>query len=271
MGHTDFSADSPVTNGYFEASGARIYYEVTGTGYPLVLLHAGGLDGRMWDEQFTAYAETYTVIRYDIPACGRSSAPTESFSDAGILSVLLKHLGVNQAHLIGASLGGRIAIDFALEYPAMVNALILVAPGLGGYQWSDEYNRQIGVIFSAAEKSGPLQAVEEWLKHPHMLPAMENSTLSERIRQMNLDNANLWTQPLPEKPLDPPAVQRLKSLHIPTQIMVGDRDVPDIHAIADLITADVAGASKVMFHGAGHLISMEMPDEFNQAVLDFLK
>ena len=271
MGPTVLSTKSPVTTGYVEASGARIYYELTGTGYPLVLLHAGGLDCRMWDEQFRMYAETYTVIRYDIPACGRSSVPNESFSDAGILSILLEHLGVRQACLLGASLGGRIALDFAVEFPSRVKALILAAPGLGGYEWSSEYMEQIGRIFSVAEQNGPLQAVEEWLKHPHMLPAMENIALRERIRQMNLDNANLWTQPLPEKPLDPPAVKRLKSLNIPTQIIVGDRDVPDIHAIADLIAANVAGAIKVIINGAGHVISMEKPDEFNQAVFDFLK
>ncbi len=270
MDDTKFSTESPVTTGFVEASGAQIYYEWTGTGYPLVLLHAGGLDRRMWDEQFKTFAAAYQVIRYDVPACGKSSAPNVPFSDAGILRDLLKYLGISQAYLLGASLGGRIAIDFAVEYPSLVKALVLAAPGLSGYEWSPEYMDQIAVIFSAADQSGPLQAVEEWLRHPHMLPAMENPALSERIRRMNIDNANLWVQRLPEQPLDPPAMKRLKDLVMHTQIIVGDRDVPDIHTIADLLVVNIASARKVVIHGAGHIVSMEKPDEFNKTVFDFL-
>lgn len=142
----------------------------------------------------------------DVPGCGKSTATTEPFSDAGVLYALLKHLGIEQAYLLGESLGGRIAIDFAVEFPSRVKGLILSAPGLGGYEWSREYLEQIGAIFSAAEKDGPLRATEEWLKHPHMIPAMKNPALHDRIRQMNLDNANLCVQGLPERPLDPPAI-----------------------------------------------------------------
>ena len=271
MSSTIFSAEIPATSGYVEASGAQVYYEWTGTGHPLVLLHAGGLDLRMWDEQFKIFASKFKVIRYDVPACGKSSIPTTQFSDAGILYELLKHLGIAQAYLLGASLGGRIALDFAVEYPSMVKGLVLVAPGLGGYEWSAEYLDQIGVIFRVAEQNGPAQAVEEWLCHPHMLPAMQNAEISGQVKRMNIDNANLWVQRLPELPIDPPAIKRLRDLVIPTQIIVGDRDVQDIYVIADLILANIAGAKKVVIQGAGHIVSMEKPDEFNKVVTDFLK
>lgn len=265
-----FSTELPVTTGFMEASGAQIYYEWTGSGNPLVFLHAGGLDLRMWDEHFKSFSSSYQVIRYDVPGCGRSTAPTEPFTDAAVLQALLEHLGIEKACLIGESLGGRIAIDFALEYPEMAKGLILSGPGLGGYEWSKEYTEQIGKIFSYAETGDALTATEEWLKHPHLLPAMSNPNLRDRVRQMNLDNAKLWVQRLPERPLEPLAIERLKDVRIPTQIIVGELDVPDIHSICDLLMGSIADAKKAIIHGAGHLASMEKPDEFNEIVFQFL-
>lgn len=266
-----FSTELPVTTGFMEASGAQIYYEWTGSGNPLVFLHAGGLDLRMWDEHFKSFSSSYQVIRYDVPGCGRSTAPTEPFTDAAVLQALLEHLGIEKACLIGESLGGRIAIDFALEYPEMAKGLILSGPGLGGYEWSKEYMEQIGVIFSIAEKGDALGATEEWLKHPHLFPAMSNPSLRDRVRQMNLDNANLWVQRLPERPLEPPAIKRLKEISIPTQIIVGALDVPDIHTICDLLTSNLSGAEKVVIQDAGHLASMEKPEKFNEWANQFLR
>lgn len=271
MNDIKISPDVQTTTGFMETCGAQIYYEWAGTGDALVLLHGGGLDSRMWDEQFYTFATAFKVIRYDVPACGKSTAPTEPFSDAGILRDLLKHLDVSQAHVLGNSLGGKIALDFAVEFPDMLKSLILVAPGLSGYKLSPEYMQQIGMIFSVIEKGGALQGTEEWLKHPHMIPAMENPAIKDRVRQMNLDNSHLWVQGLPEQPINPPAAERLKDIVAPTLLIVGDRDVADMHAIADLIVESAARAEKTIIPEAGHIVSMEKPEEFNKVVLEFLK
>lgn len=270
MSDLKFSTELPVTTGFMEANGAQIYYEWTGSGNPLVFLHAGGLDLRMWDEHFKSFSSSYQVIRYDVPGCGRSTAPTEPFTDAEVLRTLLKHLGIEKACLIGESLGGRIAIDFTLEYQEMVKGLILSGPGLGGYEWSKEYTEQIEKIFSYAEKGDALAATEEWLKHPHLIPAMRNPSLRDWVRQMNLDNAKLWVQGLPERPLEPPAIKRLRNVSVPTQIIMGELDVPDIFSICDLLTGNISGARKTIIQGAGHLVSMEKPDEFNEIMFQFL-
>ncbi len=132
------------TLGFLEVKGVKVYYETAGSGFPLVFLHAGGLDLRMWDEHFKYFSSAYMVIRCDAPACGQSTAPTEPFTDAGVLQTLLNHLGIEQACLIGESLGGRIAIDLALEYPEMVKGLVLSGPGLGGYEWSRDSANEFG-------------------------------------------------------------------------------------------------------------------------------
>jgi pimeloyl-ACP methyl ester carboxylesterase len=116
-----------VTSGIAEVNGTKLYYEVVGEGQPLVLVHAGSFDRRIWDEQFTAFADHYKVIRYDVRGHGKSALPTKPYSDTEDLYRLLQWLHVEKAHLVGLSLGGRIIIDFTLAHPEMVGTLILKA------------------------------------------------------------------------------------------------------------------------------------------------
>src|SRR5215471_18556647 len=101
-----------VTTGRVKST--QLYYEVTGEGQPLVLVHSGGFDRRLWDEQFTTFASRYSVIRYDARGHGESPPPTKPYSDAEDLYSLLRWLQIEKAHLVGLSLGGSIVIDFAL-------------------------------------------------------------------------------------------------------------------------------------------------------------
>src|SRR5215204_4270106 len=116
--------------GRVRVNGAELYYEVGGEGHPLVLLH-GLLDRRVWDDQFVAFARLYRTIRYDRRGYGNSSAPDRSFSEVSDLHHLLRHLGINEAYFLGMSNGGKVALEFALELPGKVAALVLVGPNLG--------------------------------------------------------------------------------------------------------------------------------------------
>src|SRR5437879_13455229 len=100
----------------------------------MVLIHAGFLDSRMWDTQFQLFSKNYMVIRYDVRGFGRSDIARTKFSDFKDLRGILDHLRVKTASLIGVSNGGRIASDFAVEYPSMVDHLVLVSPGMSGYK-----------------------------------------------------------------------------------------------------------------------------------------
>jgi pimeloyl-ACP methyl ester carboxylesterase len=120
------------TTGIAEVNGAELYYEMLGTGHPLVLIHAEGLDRRMWDDQFTAFAERYQVIRYDLPGYGKPEKLEERRLGADTLLGLLKSLKIEKAYVLGSSEGGAIALDFTIDHPHAVGALILAAPGLGG-------------------------------------------------------------------------------------------------------------------------------------------
>ena len=117
---------------YLTVRGGSLYYETAGEGTPLVLIHAGFLDNRMWNEQFQKFAKNLRVIRYDVRGYGRSSKPSAEYSDAEDLFTLLKHLKIESASILGVSNGGRIALDFVSVHPSMVNSLILVSPGIRG-------------------------------------------------------------------------------------------------------------------------------------------
>jgi pimeloyl-ACP methyl ester carboxylesterase len=121
---------------YAEVNGTRLYFEVAGSGHPMILIHGFTLDNRMWDDQFDTFALHYQVIRFDVRGFGKSALPTcESYSYAADLKALIDHLGISHAYVLGLSLGGMIAIDFALEHPEATDALILADTALGGFQW----------------------------------------------------------------------------------------------------------------------------------------
>src|SRR5436309_9167838 len=105
---------------HLQVRGGSLYYETAGEGPPLVLIHAGFLDSRMWDEQFQLFAKGARVIRYDVRGYGRSSRPSEEYSDAEDLLSLLKYLNIESASMLGVSNGGTIALDCVSAHPSNV-------------------------------------------------------------------------------------------------------------------------------------------------------
>jgi pimeloyl-ACP methyl ester carboxylesterase len=268
----DASATIKVETGMAKVAEPVLYYEAAGQGTPLVLLHGGQLDSRMWDDQFLLYARAFRVIRYDIRSYGRSRMPTQSYSDVEDLKGLLDSLGIKQAHLVGLSLGGRIATDFALLYPDRVLSLVLAGPGLGGFEWSESDRGEQITMFRTLRDQGPEAVVELWLKDDYMIPAMENPRTAGRVRELALANAKSWLKhPAFGREIDPPAANRLADIKAPTLLIVGDRDVPDIQKIVRKMEQEIPGARKVAIRGAGHMVNMEKPDEFNYATLSFLR
>ncbi len=261
-----------VTTGFADVSGARLYYEMAGAGHPLVLTHAGIADRRMWDDQFEVFARHYKVIRWDVRGYGKSTTPRVPYSGRGDLFGLMRVLDVERAHLVGLSMGGRISIDFALEYPQMVSALIPVASGLSGYQSPPN---PIGDEIEAAIKQGDVaRAVElelrRWVDGPNRTPDQVDPRVREKVRQMDTDAFAYSAEEGQYQPLDPPAIGRLGEIRVPTLIIVGDQDVPYIVDIAERLAAGIEGAKKTVISGAAHMVNMERPDEFNGIALEFL-
>ena len=262
-------------SGFAEVNGASLYYETLGEGEPLALMHAGIADGRMWDEQFEAFAEHYRVIRYDRRGFGRSAMVDGPYSHHDDLGGLLDHLGIERASFVGCSMGGGAAVDFALRHPERVRALVLVGSAVSGVE-SDEAPPEEWDELVAADEAGDLERVSElevriWVDGPHRGPEEVDPAVRDLVREMNLialknEDSGLGE----ERPPDPPAAKRLADIQAPTLLVVGDLDRPEIGARADLLERSIPHATKVIIPGTAHIPNMEKPGEFNRMVLWFL-
>ena len=260
-----------VKHGFATVSNAKLYYEIAGEGQPLILVHGGNMDRRMWDQQFAIFAKSYKVIRYDVRGFGKSNKQVKAFAHYQDLYDLMKFLRIKKANVAGLSMGGGIAADFAISYPEMVENLILVCPGLNGFTISSDGGAYSIATIEAARDEGYAKATEMWLKSPYMIPAMEHTELRPKLRQLSLDNAHNWLANFVwSRDLKPSTRERLPEIKARTLLMVGDRDVPNMMKLVDEAAVNISGATKVVINGVGHLPNMEKPAEFDKIVLGFL-
>ncbi|HKY02892.1 MAG TPA: alpha/beta hydrolase [Burkholderiales bacterium] len=256
-----------------DINGAKLYYSSAGQGAPIVFLHAFMLDQRMWDAQFHALASHFRVIRYDLRGFGRSSLPDPAvpYSHRDDLRALLVHLNLKKAHLVGASMGGRIALDFALAYPEFSDAIALLDPVLGGWEWSPTWLSSYGNVVRAAQRGDIAAAKAAWLSHPIFATARTNPELYTRLRQMVNDYSGWhFTHADPARELSPVAARQLNRLRGPLLTIVGERDLPDFQNIAQRLERD-ARSQRVSLPGVGHLCGMEAPERVNERLISFFK
>jgi pimeloyl-ACP methyl ester carboxylesterase len=260
-------------SGFAVVDGVRLAYEVAGAGSPVVLLHAGVADARMWDDQFAALAARHTVVRYDARGCGRSDPARGSFSPRADLAAVMATLGIGRAHLVGLSMGGTVALDAALERPELVAGLVLAATRPSGLAPSQALRDAWDAVDAAFEAEG-FEAANElelrmWVDGPRRSPDQVDPAVRERVRVMN---GALLAQPDEGEPerLEPPANERLGEVRAPTLVIVGDGDQPDVVAAAEVLERGMRGARRHVLAGPAHMVNMERPAEFNRLVLHFL-
>lgn len=260
--------------GFAELNNTKFYYEMDGQGFPLVFVHAGIADCRMWNDQFDVFAKHYQTIKYDRRGFGKTKMVAGDFSHHNDLYELLKSLDIKQAILVGCSQGSKTIIDFTLEHPEMTKALILTAPALGGFIFNGEPPKQEEQL-DQAEQAGDLELVNEleiqiWVDGPQRTPDQVNP----KVRELALDMNRIALQGPQdlgnEIPLEPAAVNRLSEIKVPTLVMVGDLDTPSTLARADFLAKNIPNAKMVTMNGVAHLPNMEQPEEFNKHILSFL-
>jgi 3-oxoadipate enol-lactonase len=266
---------------FAEVNATRLYYEKAGSGPPVVLLHEAVTDSRMWDDQLGLLSARHLVVRYDMRGYGRSLLPGGPYSHVDDLRALFDAIEIGRATLVGASLGGRVALEFALTDPERVRSLMLAPAALGGHEWSEEV-KESWRAEDAALEAGDLDAAVEinlrqWVDGPRRAPDAVSTSVRERVGVMQrraletfLHASAQAPQPGPEQWPEPPAQTRLGEIDVPTLLLVGDEDVPDMHEIADRLAETMPRARKRLIRGAGHVINLERPDEFEACLLDFL-
>ena len=258
--------------GFAEVNGTRLYYEVAGSGHPLVLIHGMSLDTRMWEDQFEPLAQQYQVIRYDVRGFGKSALPTGgSYAHTDDLKALLEYLDITHAAILGLSMGGSIAVDFALEHPDATDALIPVDSRLSGWQPDAEWTAFSQAVRVRAKEAGIQAARDLWLYSPVFNPALEHPEVAPRLIQIVTEYSGWhWVNENPLRVPDPPAVQRLDTIRMPTLIILGERDFPDCQAVAEALHQGIPKARKVVLPRVGHMSNMEAPERFNALIVDFL-
>ncbi len=264
-----------MTTQFTEAAvnGTRLRYQLTGIGPPLVFLHGFTLDLRMWDTQMATFTPHYQVLRYDLRGFG-GSALTETmvYDHADDLGALLDHLGIETAAIVGLSMGGGVALDFALAYPDRVRALVLADTMIGGYRWSGRWQAATAPIWNMAREEGVAPAKALWLAHRGLFSAaLEQQAVAAALTQMIDDYSGWhWCNRDPHRKPTHPTIERLRQVTSPTLIVTGEHEDPDFVAQANLLSAQIPGAQSRVLPGVGHLTALEAPDAFNRTVLDFL-
>ena len=267
-----------IKSGFANIDNAKIYYETAGKGIPLVMIHAGVADSRQWNNEFTDFAQSYQVIRYDMRGYGKSEPVDGEFSHMGDLISLLDTLELHEPLvMMGCSMGGGLAMDFALTQPSRVRALIMVDAGPSGL----ELNVSTPAKFAEVEKAfeaGELDLVAEietqiWFDGMDrtseqvnqamrkLVYEMDRKVLSHEVRQLGKRLPNTQT----------PAFDRLTALDIPVLVIVGAHDTPYMLAAADYMIEKLQSARKVIIEDAGHLPNMDQPHEFQGIVKAFLE
>jgi 3-oxoadipate enol-lactonase len=256
-----------------------VEYELTGEGPPVVLIHSDVSDSRLWGAQVDALAPTHRVVTYDRPGYGRTPLPPGPFSQVADLRGLLDRLELERVSLVGCSGGGSVALEFALTHPDRVERLVLVAPGLAGWDWSDEMeaaDEEETRLFEAGDFEGAAdQQVRLWAdgrREPDQIDPGVREYTREAVLQSYRYYADAEAQGEigPAVRLDPPAGQRLGDVRAPTLVVIGDADVPDLHAVADLLAAEIPDARREVVADAAHMLPLERPDELKRLLLAFL-
>ncbi len=264
-------AVSPIS-GFVPVPGGRLFYEEQGTGPAVVLIHGGMLDHRMWDPQVGVLARDHRVIRYDAAGHGRSPVPEQPWKTYEHLGLLLEALKVDNASLVGLSMGGRIAVDFAIAHPEKVRSLVLVDPGISGFPFTGrDFMARQGESYRARMARDSVKVAEvflgSWLAGPHRTPSQVDPGVWAKALEMAIPNA---LQSAAGEELKPPAVGRLNEIQAPVLLIEGELDCEDIHRITRLIEHRIGGARRVVIPGVAHMPNLERPDEVNRLLVEFL-
>ncbi|MDQ3442246.1 MAG: alpha/beta hydrolase [Chloroflexota bacterium] len=262
--------------GEIDINGARLHVTVTGEGAPVVLVHSGITDSRMWDAQVVSFSTAYWVVTYDLRNFGRSTIPADDYAHHEDLRSLLDATDIASATLVGASFGGKVALAVTVEYPTRIDALVLVNTLAGMTEPSPGLRSGWRAVEAALDSESFDDAVEVelqmWVDGPHRSATQVDQVVRERVREMDaaLLRRAAEQDAATESELDPPVLERLGTISTPVRVVVDALDLPDALTNAVVLGTGMPGARRFDIPGAAHLPSVECPGVFNPAVLSFI-
>ncbi|MDQ1041571.1 3-oxoadipate enol-lactonase [Streptomyces sp. V3I8] len=243
--------------GFLAYNGGSIHYESVGSGTPVVLIHGFTFDHRMWRHQVRSLREDFRVVTYDCRGFGRSSTPVGPYSHHDDLRHLLRHLGIARPHVVGLSMGGRIALNHALARPDAPRSLVLIGTDVGGFPFGFDWDAGLAGVSTAAAKA-------MWLRHGLFDPVRARPE-AWRLVQAMVDGYSGWHWRNGDMrvPADTGALARLAEIRTPVDVAVGALDLADFHEIAGVLAARIPHARHTVLPGVGHLAPLEDPPAVN--------
>jgi 3-oxoadipate enol-lactonase len=242
----------------------RLYREVRGDGPPLLLLHAGGLDGRMYGPLAERLEDRYMLVIPEQRGHGRTPMPPETFTPAEDTIAVLDELGIDRVPVVGNSFGGRVALQLATLVPERVSALVMLASALPGFEPGPELKavwEEEEALWEEGDLDGLVDLnVRAWVRDPAITDLFADMarTACELQRDVEEDTERAL-------PVD------LAAIAVPTLAVSGGRDFPDFAVLADRIAAEVPGAERAEVADAGHMIALERPDATAELIVGFLE
>jgi 3-oxoadipate enol-lactonase len=230
----------------------------------LVFLHGFSLDHRIWEPQVNEFQDKYNILVYDLRGFGKSSIPTETYSHYDDLFELLNFLDIKHVHLVGLSMGGRIAVDFVLEHPSYVKTLTLLDSSLGGYKSTVDFSITV-------ENTDIEQARQKWLSHEVFAYTRKNIDVSNSLAKIVEDYSGWhWQHKKLYENAVPDAKYRLKEIKCLTNILVGEYDLQYFKDIAEYMNSQIPTSKYQLVPNSGHMTNMENPNFVNKVILENL-
>ncbi|MFF2626957.1 alpha/beta fold hydrolase [Kitasatospora griseola] len=248
------------SNGLIGLGDGAVWAEDSGgDGPPLVMLHPGVGDSRIWDGLWPELAARHRLVRYDVRGYGRSPEPVAGYSNLADLHAVLDRFGLDRVHLVGCSMGGGTSLGFALRHPGRVASLTLLCPGVVGYPWPDEpeSDAEYDRLVAASDLAGLTAfGLREWAA------AGADPQATAQLRSA----ARAWPgEDVHQRP-DPPVFDRLGELSgLPAVVLIGDLDRPPAIDCAER-TAERLGCELVRLPGVDHLPPLRAPDAVLEAI-----
>lgn len=247
-------------SGFIEIHHGKLYYELHGQGLPIVFLHGFTLDHRMWQPQVEYFYKTNTVLTLDLRGFGQSSLPDTDYAHYEDIQVVLDYLNLEKVHFVGLSMGGRIAVDFALAYPDRVLSLTLLDSSLSGYKSAVDWTITV-------ENNDLEKAKQDWMAHPVFNYSLKNSATQETLQEiLSAYSGWHWLHPKKFELTIPNAKDRLAEIDIPTVIGVGEYDLEYFHDIAKYMKQRIRNAKYVKIPKAGHMSNLDHPEFVNKLI-----
>ncbi|MBV9602574.1 MAG: alpha/beta hydrolase [Chloroflexi bacterium] len=258
----------------------ELYYEDTGTGFPVVFCHEFAGDYRSWEPQMRGFGRLYRCVTYSQRGFPPSSIPTnpEQYSQELLiedLRGLLDHLGITRAHLVGFSMGGSVVLNFGLRYPELCRSLTVVGAGAGSTN-RERFEQDIRHVVDLLRTQGIRRFAETYAEGPIRTPFRRKdlygwTVFREQLAEHSAEGqANTMQGVMLRRPTIFSLESRLRALNVPTLVAIGDEDEPCVD-VAVFLKRSVPGAGLLVLPQSGHAINLEEPAIFNAALLEFFR